>query len=189
MTDDTAHISKSIPAVEQETGVDISQAYKVHAPFIARVIEKLTGAGPHVDDLLQETFIIAYKKRNQFENRSALRTWLYGIAKNLCMHHKRGLARFLNFKEKLQALPDSHATRPDETLEVSRELKIAESVITSMSFKQREVFVLYELEEMEGQEIAELLGIPVGTVWTRLHKARQVFQSKLEKIQMREQSS
>ena len=187
MTDETAHISKSVPALDEQENVDIGQAYQLHAPFIARVIEKLTGAGPHVDDLLQETFIVAHKKRNDFEKRSALRTWLYGIAKNLCMHHKRGLARFLNFKEKLQSMPNSVSSTPDQTLEVSRELQLAESVITSMSFKQREVFVLYELEEMEGPEIAELLNIPIGTVWTRLHKARQVFQSKLEKKRMREQ--
>ena len=189
MTDDTAHISESIQALDDQDNVDIGEAYQMHAPFIARVIEKLTGAGPHVDDLLQETFIIAYKKRAQFEKRSALRTWLYGIAKNLCMHHKRVLARFLNFKEKLQSLPNSVSQTPDQTLEVSRELQLAESVITSMSFKQREVFVVYELEEMEGPEIAELLEIPIGTVWTRLHKARQVFQSKIEKKRVREQSS
>ena len=105
------------------------------------------------------------------------------------MHHKRGLARFLNFKEKLQTVPTSEARRPDQNLEVSRDLELAESVITSLSFKQREVFVLYELEEMEGPEIAELLNIPIGTVWTRLHKAREIFQAKLEKKKMREQST
>ena len=189
MSEDTAHISKSLATGHSKMLVDIGEAYQEHAPFIARVIQQLTGAGPHVDDLLQETFIVAYKKRNQFEGRSALRTWLYGIAKNLCMHHKRGLARFLNFKEKLQTAPTSEARRPDQNLEVSRELELAESVITSLSFKQREVFVLYELEEMEGPEIAELLNIPIGTVWTRLHKARQVFQAKLEKKKMREQST
>ena len=74
MTEDTAHLSESIQALDDEDNVDIGQAYQLHAPFIASVIEKLTGAGPHVDDLLQETFIVAYKKRNQFEKRSALRT-------------------------------------------------------------------------------------------------------------------
>ena len=72
------------------------------------------------------------------------------------------------------------ARRP-QNFEVSRDLELAESVITSLSFKQREVFVLYELEEMEGPEITELLNIPIGTVWTRLHKAREIFQAKLEK--------
>lgn len=188
MTEDTAHMPEAArPGISHEA-VDIGEAYQKHAPFIARVIEKLTGSGPHVDDILQDTFIIAYKKREQFEGRSALRTWLYGITKNLCMHHKRGLARFLNFKEKLQSIPSADSPSPHKTLEVSRELELAESVITSMSFKQREVFVLYELEEMEGPEIAELLNIPIGTVWTRLHKARQVFQARLEKQRMREQT-
>jgi RNA polymerase sigma-70 factor (ECF subfamily) len=189
MSEDTAHMPEAIEPNTAHPAVDVGKAYQEHAPFIARVIEKLTGSGPHVDDILQETFIIAYKKRDQFERRSALRTWLYGIAKNLCMHHKRGLARFLNFKDKLQAIPASDSPSPHKTLEVSRELALAESVITSMTFKQREVFVLYELEEMEGPEIADLLDIPIGTVWTRLHKARQVFQARLEKKRMREETT
>jgi RNA polymerase sigma factor (sigma-70 family) len=85
MTEDTAHLTESIQALDDEDNVDIGQAYQLHAPFIARVIEKLTGAGPHVDDLLQETFIVAYKKREHFEKRSALRTWLYGIATSACI--------------------------------------------------------------------------------------------------------
>ena len=188
MSEDTAHMPEAIDPSLVHASVDIGKAFQEHAPFIARVIEKLTGSGAHVDDILQDTFIIAYKKREQFEGRSALRTWLYGIAKNLCMHHKRGLARFLNFKEKLQSTPSPDSPSPHKNLEVSRELQLAESVITSMTFKQREVFVLYELEEMEGTDIAELLEIPIGTVWTRLHKARQVFQDRLKKKQMREKT-
>ena len=185
MSEETAHMPKAAQACNDENAIDIGQAYQAHASFIARVIEKLTGSGSHVDDILQETFIIAYKKRHQFEGRSAIRTWLYGIAKNLCMHHKRGLARFLNFIEKLQTIPNQDSQSPQKELEVSRQLQLAESIITGMTFKQREVFVLYELEEMEGPEIAELLGIPLGTVWTRLHKARQIFQARLEKQKIR----
>ena len=189
MSEDTAHMPKTAEPDIAYEAVDIGEAYQKHAPFIARVIEKLTGSGPHVDDILQDTFIIAYKKREKFEGRSALRTWLYGIAKNRCMHHRRGLARFLNFKEKLESTPVAPSQSPHKSLEVSRELHLVESVITSMTFKQREVFVLYELEEMEGPQIADLLGIPIGTVWTRLHKARQVFQARLEKKRMREQTT
>jgi RNA polymerase sigma-70 factor, ECF subfamily len=50
-----------------------------------------------------------------------------------------------------------------------------------MPFKQREVFTLYELEELEGPEIAALLGIPINTVWTRLHHARKRFEESMRK--------
>ena len=161
--------------------VDIGEAYREHGPFIARVLEKLTGRGPHVDDLLQDTFIVAHKKKNQFEGRSTLRTWLYGIAKNRCMHHNRGLARFLNFKERLQRQPEAPGDTPHDALERTSKRQKLESYILAMTFKQREVFVLYELEEMAGQDIAAMLQIPLGTVWTRLHKARKVFQAKVDK--------
>lgn len=155
---------------------DISDIYQKHASFIGRVITRLTGYGPHVDDLLQETFIVAHKKIHTFEGRAKVSSWLYRIAANHCMHHQRSQKRRRLFKarwahENRGSLPE----QPDRALDRDQKIALVHEILEQLPFKQREVFVLYELEELQGETIAEIIGIPVGTVWTRLRKARKIF--------------
>jgi RNA polymerase sigma-70 factor (ECF subfamily) len=166
-----------LPSVEP-VELDVTALYAAHAGFIGRLVQRLTGSGGHVDDLLQEVFIVAYKRRRDFDGSSEVRTWLYGIAANLCRRHRRGASRFERLKLRLvesgaigpQTEPGAH-----EALERSEDLEAVRQVIQQLPFKQREVFVLFELEGLEGAAIAEMVGIPLGTVWTRLKKARETF--------------
>jgi RNA polymerase sigma-70 factor, ECF subfamily len=167
--------------------LDVAAAYVDHAAFIARIIQRLIGAGPHVDDLLQETFIVAFRRRAQFDGRAEVRTWLYAIAAHLCLHHRRSARRFSLFHGRLaQEGPRASSPAADEQLAHKQELGRAREVLEKLSFEQREVFVLYELEELEGREIAELLGVPVGTVWTRLAAARKKFTTLVRKRRLKE---
>ena len=59
-----------------EPGVDVAEAYRAHGRFVAHVIQGLTGPGPPVEGLLQETFIVAHRKRQRYDGRAAVRTWL-----------------------------------------------------------------------------------------------------------------
>jgi RNA polymerase sigma-70 factor (ECF subfamily) len=128
-----------------------------------------------VDDLLQETFVVAFRKQGEFAGRSAPRTWLHSIAVRVSMNHRRGRKRFLRFHERLAKEPQQHPPAPDsEALKKERQALVFK-VLDRLPGKQREVFVLYELQELEGAEIAEILAIPEGTVWTRLHHARKRF--------------
>lgn len=159
-------------------GLDVAQLYADHAPFIGRVVRRLTGEGSHVDDLLQETFLVAFKKRNDFQGRAAARTWLYAIAAHLCQRHNRGARRFSFFRSRYAKEPiASPVSRPDQELEREQTVAMVYGVLERLPFKQREAFVLYELEGFEGEEIAEMVGVPVGTVWTRLHHARKKFET------------
>ena len=163
--------------------VDIDALYAEHAQFLARVLARLTRDGAHVDDLIQETFLVAFKKRATYDaTRSTPRTWLYGIAAHLAMRHRRGVGRWLRA---LAGLTDEPArtvsVAPDREIDRERARAAVQDVLATLPFKQREVFTLYELEEIEGAEIAQLLGIPVNTVWTRLHHARKRFEETMRK--------
>lgn len=157
--------------------LDIASLYASHAPFLGRVIQRLSGRGPHVDDLLQETFVVAFRKRETFDGRSSSRTWLYGIASRICWRHNRGARRFGLFRHRYAAEPERASRSPDQELEREQAAALIYEVLKELPFKQRECFVLYELEELEGAEIAELLAIPEGTVWTRVHHARKKFEA------------
>jgi RNA polymerase sigma-70 factor (ECF subfamily) len=154
--------------------IDVGALYREHGRFVARVIRALTKPGEHVEDLLQETFLTAHRIRHTFDGKSKSTTWLYAIARHLCWRHGRSQGRWRRLRERVAAL--FVEPPPPEPL-LSKELADGlQRVIDALPFKQREVFVLYELEEMSGGEIAALLQIPEGTVWTRLHHARRRFE-------------
>jgi RNA polymerase sigma-70 factor (ECF subfamily) len=174
-------LSQATQAAASADELDIEKAYAEHAPFLARVLSRLTGPGAHVDDLLQDTFLIAHRKRSDFAGRSQVRTWLYGIAMRLASRHHRSARRLRRFTDVFAREPTpAVGPGPDDALERRQKGKLAEAALARLSFKQREVFVLYELEELSGREIAELLEIPEGTVWTRLHHARDRFTRSVE---------
>src|SRR5262245_7627665 len=160
---------------EVPAAIDIDTLYAEHAAFLTRVLIRLVGDGPHVDDLLQETFFVAHRKRDSFDGRSAVRTWLYGIASRLAMRHRRGVGRFLRAIGGFADEPTPVSRDPKDDLERARAAALVRSLLDRLPFKQREVFVLYELEELDGAEIAALLDIPINTVWTRLHHGRKRF--------------
>lgn len=155
-----------------------------HGAFIARAIERLTGRGPHVDDLLQETFMIAFKKAQGFDgDRATAASWLYGIAANLCRRHGRSQYRLGRFVSRFSHFAEmqGQVEGPERTLIRREDVQTVRRAIDRLPFKQREVFVLFELEGMEGRDIGELLDLKEGTVWTRLHHARKSFEKQVRK--------
>jgi RNA polymerase sigma-70 factor (ECF subfamily) len=162
--------------------LDLDVLYAEHAGFLGRVLVRLVGDGAHVDDLLQETFVVAFRRRDRFDGTSAPRTWLYGIAARLAMRHRRGAGRWLRALAGFTAEPRTDsAPGPDADVDRAHARAAIRDALEHLPFKQREVFVLYELVELDGPQIAEMLGIPVGTVWTRLHHARRRFQDVMRR--------
>jgi len=178
-----AMTAPSTAAPAKAAALDVRALYDAHAPFVARVLQRLTGPGPHVDELLQETFVTAWKRASSFEGRSTARTWLYGIAANIARHHRRGLARFSLFRGKLERETAIAAAppAPDEEIRRSQDAARVHAALAELPFKQREAFVLYEIEGMPGEEIAAMLEVPVGTVWRRLHDARESFKAQMKR--------
>ena len=170
---------KMTPAVAQRaeaSGLDVGAIYRQHAPFVARCVERLAGSGTHVDDILQEAFIVAFRNRGRFDpNRASVTTWLYGIVANLCRRHRRGAFRFGRLQNRVAAEPIAALPRPDEAIERAQAVAMVYESLQQLPFKQREVFALYELEGLDGGAIAAMVGAPLGTVWTRLHHARLAF--------------
>jgi RNA polymerase sigma-70 factor (ECF subfamily) len=183
-TGDPGAVEASAPtlAVAAVAPLDIDALYTAHAAFLGRVLVRLVGDGAHIDDLIQETFIIAHRKRATYDGRSAPRTWLYGIASRLALRHRRGVGRWLRALGRYADQADAGAAPgPDRELDRARAARVVRAALDRLPFKQREVFVLYELEELDGAEIAAMLAIPVNTVWTRLHHGRKRFQEVMRK--------
>ena len=164
--------------------MDLQRLFDTHGAFIARAIERLTGAGPHVDDLLQETFMIAFKNAHRFDaDKAEAASWLYGIAVNLSRRYGRSRSRALRFVTRFAQYTalESKVAGPEKTMIQQETVQTVRRAIEKLPFKQREVFILFELEGMEGKDISALLNVKEGTVWTRLHHARKAFKKHVRK--------
>jgi RNA polymerase sigma-70 factor, ECF subfamily len=161
--------------------VDLEALYDDHAARVGGFIRRLTGEGPHVDDLLQETFMTAHKRRSDLANVRDPSLWLYGVARNLCRHHWRSERRLLDFLSRLAHESPKGTSSADKQLAQAEDALLVRRAVEALPYKQREVFVLYELEDWKGEEIAELLEVPIGTVWTRLRDARGNFEKRLQR--------
>lgn len=174
-------MSRPLPGGRPTDTVDVGRLFDLHAPFLLRVVERLAGSGPHVEDVVQEVFLIAHRKREALAGHSEPRAWLYRTATNVVRHHQRSLARRRRLSEAVAAEgghrdPEAWDGGGPETRLASRQQAEAiRTCVLDLPLKQREVFVLYELEQLEGSDIADLLGVPVNTVWTRLHHGRKRF--------------
>jgi len=145
-------------------------------PYIWRSVQRLGIPPSQADDVVQEIFIIVHRRLPEFEGRSTLKTWLYGIALWVARAHRLQLRRpgehVVVDTDHLRAPEES---RPDERAENAEAARLVNALLDGLDYEQREVFVLAELEELTAPEIAEALGVKLNTVYSRLRLARRAF--------------
>lgn len=165
---------------------DFQTIYREHYPAIWRFLLHLGVRKSDVADVTHNVFLIAYKKLATFEHRSSVRTWLCGIAFRVGRGFMKSSAVRLEVSDADVGVAENGSA--DTSLEMARhsgELALAERLLDTLPPEQREVFVLHELEQMTGTEIAELMGTSLGTVRSRLRRARESFRSQLAELGMK----
>ncbi|MCB9675230.1 MAG: sigma-70 family RNA polymerase sigma factor [Alphaproteobacteria bacterium] len=160
--------------------LDLGELFDAHAPYLLRVVHRLTGRADLAEDLVQEVFLVAWRRRDELTDPTAIRTWLYRVAVNVVRHRFRSESRYGAVLERFTHVFRRTSAGPDVGLERYERGQRVHAVIQHLSPKQREVFVLFELEELDGAEIAEILDIPLNTVWSRLRLAREAFRKHWE---------
>lgn len=131
---------------------------------------------PHLaDDLVQETLSKALKKSNQLRSIEAMDSWLFTILANCWRSYLRSKREMVDFDEERYAHDDSpeHLTHQMETV------KTVQQAIARLSIGQRQVLTLVDLEGFSYAEVAEILELPIGTVMSRLCRARQTLKDRL----------
>lgn len=168
------------PAGGDRAPLDLGRLFDAHGPYLVRVLHRLTGSRETAEDVVQEVFLLAYHRRNELEDRAGIRTWLYRAAVNHVRHRRRSFSRYQGLLDRYQAHPGTKGAEdgPDEVASRAQRGRLVQECVMTLSPKLREVFVLYELEELEGNEIAEILDLPVNTVWSRLRLARAAFRQE-----------
>lgn len=164
------------PTADRESIPPFENVYETYFPYVWRSVQRLGVSDGAVDDVVQEVFMVVHRRLAEFEGRSTLKTWLYGIALRVARAHR---AKSRASREAPPAAidhvraPDS--SRPDAHAENAEAARVVNALLASLDEDQREVFVLAELEELPAPEIAEALDVKLNTVYSRLRLARAAF--------------
>jgi RNA polymerase sigma-70 factor, ECF subfamily len=149
------------------------ELYRQHAGRLYSVACRMVGNPSDAEDLLQEIFLAAHRKLDSFRGESALGTWLYRLATNLCLDHLR--SKTARSGQLTSALDD------ERELADAGSRGLADQALTRMDLERalaqlpegcRAAFVLHDIEGLEHREVAEALGIAEGTSKSQVHKAR-----------------
>jgi RNA polymerase sigma-70 factor (ECF subfamily) len=183
-SDDVQPVPTVAPPIAAPTFADV---YRAHAAFIWRVARRLGVPPADVEDVCQDVFVVVHRKLPAFEGRSSIRTWLYGIAVR-CAADRRRLAHVRRETTSASvAEPPVDPTQPGAVAE--RQARAAlDEILDQLDEPKRAVFVLYELEELPMAEVAEAVGCPLQTAYSRLHAARDAVEAAVRRRSAREQS-
>lgn len=154
--------------------VVFGELFSRHAARLHRYVARRAGDAV-ADDVTSETFLIAFERRARFDlDREDAGPWLFGIATNLIHRHRIAEARALRTHERIAQLPtDDQSERINDTIDAERQLAKLARQLRRMPAGDRDCLLLYAWAEFSYDQIAESLGIPVGTVRSRLNRARR----------------
>lgn len=159
----------------------VRQMVASHFDFIWRSLRRLGLSGADAEDGAQEVFMIAARKLDQIA-AGRERSYLFGTALRVASTQRRTAARRREQPDSELAERADPAPRADEALDRRRARALLDDVLAGMDLELRSVFVLFELEEMTAPAIGDLLGIPTGTVASRLRRAREQFRAAVRRL-------
>ena len=170
------------PADDEELVHQVAQGHldslgvlfdRYHQPLRTFLARLQVPAGD-LDDLVQSTFLQLPRAAARFERGRSVKGWLFGLATIVVKRHRRTLSRLARKVSALSREPQTRGPRtPADLVAEEESARRARQALADLSRKKREVFVMVVLEKLSGETVAQSLGIPVGTVWTRLHHARR----------------
>ncbi len=157
--------------------------FRQHAAFVAGFVARLGFKGQDVDDIVQDVFLVAHRRGGYAPGPARPTTWLAEIAIRTAMGFRRAGRRssLLPDPATADSLPSPSAS-PYQNAESHQTLDLVQRALSTVDLDRRAVFVLFELEGESCDAIAHALGIPVGTVYSRLHNARKEFLDAYQRI-------
>jgi RNA polymerase sigma-70 factor (ECF subfamily) len=159
------------------------------------LVFRMLGRRDEAEDLAQEVFVQVFKAIDQFRGESKLSTWIYRIAVNLCKNRTKYLSRrHAGEQDDIDAIAErvpmsaaraatvGDVSRPDELVEGMQLEGIVKRAIQKLEPEFREALILADVEDMPYEEIAQIMNVPVGTVKSRIHRARAQLKALVEKV-------
>ena len=191
-------VAAIVPVVSPAARPSFDAVYRAHAKTVSRWASRLLGPGGDCEDVVQEAFIVVRKKLPRFDGRAEITTWLYEITVRVVQDWRR---RRRWWSWVTGRGPSPSRGRPQAPPRVLRRWRVRSGgaargaerlllvyrILDGLGEEYRTTFILFELEGLSGERIAEIMGARVGTVWVRLTRARRAFIERMRQLEEQEQ--
>ncbi len=151
-----------------------------HARYVIRTLRHLGVREADVEDVAQDVFVTVHRKLPEFEGRSKLRTWLYSICLRVASDHRR--RAYVVREHVTDSPPVDTGERTGNEADTSLESRaFVQELLAELDDDKRAVLVLYEIEGLTMREVADVVGCPLQTAYSRLHAARDLLRAAWER--------
>lgn len=178
------------PVEDVHDVLDVESIHESHADFVWCSLQRLGVRPADLEDALQEVFVVVYRKLASFDGSSRLSTWLFGISMRVASAYRRKA-----YRRRERTVVDMEATAgassldgPEDALVEQQSRRRLAEVLDELEPARRAIFVMFEIESIGCPEIAEQLGLPLGTVYSRLGAARVDFSKAALRLRRREEA-
>jgi RNA polymerase sigma-70 factor (ECF subfamily) len=182
------HAANEFVAVPRAESLEFRAIYERWFSEVSRWIRAMGGPEAEREDLVQDVFLVVHRRLRDFDGQNVA-GWLYQIAR----HRVRDFRRLLWVRHLLlggvplsESLSKGGAS-PADSLETNEKRILLERLLGKLNESERAAVVLFEIDGYSGEQIAEIQGVPVNTVWARIHKARKKLKASLAKHDSKEQ--
>jgi RNA polymerase sigma-70 factor (ECF subfamily) len=166
--------------------LDFTTLYEQHFNFVWRCARRLGVVDALLDDAVQDVFVVVHRRLADFEGRSSVKSWIFGITRRVAKDYRRRAARKDRGKVPVEGLIAVGEASPADLAQQAEARALLHQILESLDDQKREVFVLAELEEMTVPEIADAISANVNTVYSRLRAARRAFEQQISRLLARE---
>lgn len=167
---------------EEPASLDAEALFRRHAAWTARYVNRLGFRGQDVEDIVQETFLVAHKRGGFREGTAQPTTWLAEIALRVGMAHRRSQRKVPILDDRAIDLATSKGQDPQAGTLTQEALALTQRALDAMPMERRALFVLFEIEGEGCDALAAAFGVPIGTIYSRLHTARAEFLAEYQRL-------
>lgn len=185
-----------MPIASPGAPLSFETVYRAHAKTVSRWASRLLGPGGDCEDVVQEVFIVVRHKLPRFDGAAEITTWLYEITVRVVQDWRRrrrwwswvtgrGPSPSRSRAQTPPSLPGGGAHDPVPRLEGRERVLRFYRILDRLPEVYRTTFILFEVEGLSGERIAEITGARLGTVWVRLARARRTFIQRMRQLEAR----
>lgn len=186
-----ANAALALPMADSHSRPELAEVHAEHADFVYRSLQRLGVRPMDLEDALQDVFVVVHKKLEAFDPSFKLKSWLFGISVRVAVAHRR---KAHLHRERTDANLERHAESAAQSgpeavaMERQGRERLAQ-ILDKLTPEKRAVFVMFEIEGKTTVEIADELGLALGTVYSRLSAARAEFQRAVERLHQKQRSA
>lgn len=168
---------------ETHPHAQFTEMYRRDLPYVWKVLARLGAKPSDREDLAHDIFATAFRRWNHYDQSRPVRPWLFGIAYRVVLDFKR---KHQNHREEVTESIEvrDESRTADEVVAATQGRAIAIAALSCLELERRAVFILHEIDEQPIPEVAEALGIPLNTAYSRLRLARRDFNIKVAELQV-----